>query len=81
MPSQVVPRALRPDQAAAYCGLSVSAFRRLVADGPPPRRPAPRTVVYLREELDAWIETWPSSPAPAHPATAASDGWDDLIAE
>jgi len=51
-------RGLRLTAAAALLGVSVTAFKRLVreGDGPAPRRLGPRTPVWLRSELLAWLK-------------------------
>lgn len=62
------PRALRERDAAAYTGLSIHTFRNVrcadmkrAARGEPIAGPRwsnlGRAVVYLREDLDAWLES------------------------
>lgn len=51
-------RALRAQAAAKYCGLGRSTFLRYVAEGkaPQPRKLSPGAVIWLRDELDTWLE-------------------------
>jgi predicted DNA-binding transcriptional regulator AlpA len=52
------PRGLREDFAASYVGLSVSTIRTLRGRGEFPS-PVPLTkgrMVYLREDLDGWLD-------------------------
>ena len=49
---------LRPKAAAAYCGMGLSTlWARIKSDPefPQPWKPAPKTTVLSREELDAWM--------------------------
>jgi hypothetical protein len=49
------PAALRQDQAAAYCGLSVDTFKSICPVRPIEFTPSARGQRYLRERLDAWL--------------------------
>ncbi|BBF66699.1 AlpA family phage regulatory protein [Acidithiobacillus sp. 'AMD consortium'] len=51
-------RGLRAQAAAKYCGLGRSTFLRYVSEGkaPQPRKLSPGAVVWLRDELDKWLE-------------------------
>lgn len=51
------PRAMAEREAARYCGLSASTFRRQVPV--PPRLLSTGRVGWLREELDAWLDARP----------------------
>jgi predicted DNA-binding transcriptional regulator AlpA len=48
---------LRPPEAGAYIGLSVStlAKKRLTGDGPTYIRLSPRAIGYIQSDLDDWI--------------------------
>lgn len=59
------PRALREDLAAAYCGLSPSAFQRAVAPKVPAIRPSPGCVAWLRDDLDAYLDDCRTAGQPA----------------
>lgn len=54
---------LRREDAAEYVGLSVSTFEKAVREGraPQARQVADRRVVWLRKELDTWLEAAPIS--------------------
>lgn len=60
---QFAPAALEREQAASYCGLSLSTFEQVVRDksAPQPRKLAGRRVAWLRAELDAWLFACPVS--------------------
>jgi predicted DNA-binding transcriptional regulator AlpA len=61
------PRGLREDMAAAYVGLSVSTIRAERAAGRFPD-PVPLTAgrhVYLREDLDSYLDTKAGRTAPS----------------
>lgn len=69
------PRGLREPLAAAYVGLSEASFRRFCNAGQAPK-PVPfpgRRVVWLREDLDAWLD----SLAGRTSALAEVNEWDD----
>lgn len=55
------PAAMRAELAAAYCGLSESAFRQHKTR-PAPVRPTPKTVVWRRADLDRWLESLAKDP-------------------
>lgn len=66
------PRGLREDLAAAYVGLSQSAVHALRTRGefPAPVSLTPGRIVFLRDDLDAWldrkagrggVEEWPEA--------------------
>lgn len=62
MTRAIVPAALRVVDAAPYCGMAVSTFWRRTKEDPGfprPRRIGPNTVVWLRDELDAWLAAAP----------------------
>ena len=50
------PRVMPEPWAAAYVGLSVSTFRRHVADTVVAIKLSPHRRGYLREDLDAWVD-------------------------
>lgn len=54
----VEQRGLRAIEAARYCGLGRSTFLRYVSEGkaPQPRKLSPGAVVWLRDQLDQWME-------------------------
>lgn len=60
---QILPAALERDMAAAYVGLRLTTFEKAVRErsAPQPRQVAARRVVWLREELDAWLASCPVS--------------------
>ena len=51
-------RGLRAQDAAKYCGLGRSTFLRYVSEGraPAPRKLSPGSVIWLRDQLDSWME-------------------------
>jgi len=51
-----VPRGLPAPEAAYYLGLGVTSFRAHVAPVVPAVRLTPGRLVWLREDLDAWID-------------------------
>ncbi|HEY9209258.1 helix-turn-helix transcriptional regulator [Acidovorax sp.] len=59
--------------AAAYVALSDTTFEKLIREGhaPAPRRISSKRVVWLRRELDEWLESLPVSdlPPPANTGT------------
>jgi len=71
------PRALRAELAAAYLGLSRSMLHALVARGEAPRPTylTRATPVWLRDELDAWLDAR-AGRAPA----SAKNSWDEALA-
>lgn len=82
------PRGLSDDLAAAYVGLGLTKFRELVKDGaarieanqgtrppramPQPVRLTPGRLVWLREDLDAWLDEMRGTPTHSAPATGAA---------
>jgi predicted DNA-binding transcriptional regulator AlpA len=69
------PRGLPEDLAAAYVGISVTNMRRLMQS---PRTPfpgsvelSPQRVVWLREDLDRWLD----AKAGRVPASQGPDAW------
>ncbi len=51
------PRGMRQDWAAAYVGLSSTTFRIIARDdGIPVVRITQKRIIYLREDLDAWLD-------------------------
>jgi prophage regulatory protein len=52
------PRGLREELAAEYVGLAPSTFRREVTErrAPQPIRLTPGRLVWLKEDLDAWLD-------------------------
>lgn len=61
------PRGMRDELAAAYVGLGLSTFLREVeADrAPRPVRLTPGRKVWLKEDLDAWLDRLAGRPAPS----------------
>jgi hypothetical protein len=53
-PPPAWPRALRPDLAAAYVGLSRNSFERHCTV--PPIHVTPSIKAWLREDLDRWLD-------------------------
>lgn len=53
-----IPRALRAELAAFYCGVSESWWHAAVkaGDAPQPVHLSARVPVWLREDLDAWLD-------------------------
>src|SRR5689334_18282376 len=51
------PAALRLDQAAAYCGLSVDTFKTVCTVRPIAFTQSARGQRYLRARLDAWLDS------------------------
>lgn len=73
-PLPFIPRALTAELAALYCGVSVSWWREAVKDG---RAPAAiylsdRKPVWLRDDLDNWLDAQRGGAAPSGP----SSPWD-----
>ena len=56
--AKIEQRGLRASEAAKYCGLGRSTFLRYVSEGraPKPQRLSPGAVVWLKDQLDAWME-------------------------
>ena len=52
------PRGMREDLAAAYVGLSVNGLRAKVEAGEiaPPKHHSPGRIVYLKDNLDAYLD-------------------------
>lgn len=50
------PRALRVDLAAAYVGLGETTFREIVAPEVPSVRLTEKRIVWLRDDLDRWLD-------------------------
>lgn len=71
------PRALRAPLAAAYLGVSRSLLHELVARGelPRPIHITPGTAVWLRDQLDAWLD----ARAGRAPASPQRNSWDALL--
>jgi predicted DNA-binding transcriptional regulator AlpA len=59
MQPTVEARGLRAQAAAKYCGLGRSTFLRYVSEGkaPAPRKLSPGSVIWLRDQLDSWMES------------------------
>lgn len=73
MTEQWVPRGLREEQAAHYVGLSVSSFRSYVVADVPPVKITPGRNIWLRDQLDAWL----NRRAGIAPATSAASKYND----
>jgi len=71
------PRVLRAHLAAAYLGMSASSLHALVAAGdlPPPVRITGKIVVWLRDDLDGWLDRR----AGRGPASAPGDDWSEAL--
>jgi excisionase family DNA binding protein len=52
----VKPAAMRPEQAAAYIGVSVTTIRRLIGKGELEKRRIGAAIVVLTRSLDAYLE-------------------------
>ncbi len=60
MSAIILPAAMRKPDAAAYVGMSVRSFERLVSAGTiTPRRAGERIIVYRRSDLDAFVDGLP----------------------
>ena len=81
--SVVTPRALRENDAATYVGFSASYLRnqrvadmRLLAKGKPIEGPrwinVGTAVRYLREDLDAWIDSFRTDPGQGDPTVTGN---------
>lgn len=64
----VWPAALRLDQAAEYCGLSVPTFEKVCTVKPIAFTQSTRGNRYLTKRLDEWMDTLDPNAAPAEPA-------------
>lgn len=51
----ITPRCLPPRDAARYVGVSETAFRAIVAKAVRPVYMSPKRPVWLRDQLDEWI--------------------------
>lgn len=56
-PDNILPAALRQDQAAAYCGLSVGLFEKLCPVKPIRFTKSSHGKRYPRKRLDEWLDT------------------------
>lgn len=58
-----LPLAFGREEAAAYVGISTATMHRLITRGdfPAPRKVGDRRVVWLRREIEAWLESRPVS--------------------
>lgn len=65
------PAAMRAERAAAYLDVSATYFRSSIACGLTPIRPSPGVVLYLRRDLDGWLDRQVGGPA----ASAALNPW------
>lgn len=54
--SSWVPRGLSADDAARYVGFSTSGFRSVVAKEVPAVRLTERRVIWLKDDLDRWLD-------------------------
>lgn len=70
------PRGLREELAAAYVGLGASTFRAQVDAGeaPKPVRLTARRQVWLRDDLDRWLDRKAGSAASGFVQSAAEAG-------
>lgn len=68
------PRAMRVELAAAYCGISRSSLHALAdaGDAPKPVKLTAGIAVWLREDLDAWLDRR----AGRAPASPQRNTWD-----
>jgi excisionase family DNA binding protein len=57
--SNLVPRGLRIEQAAAYAGTSCWFIRQAIWDGKLPARTGGKFLIILRDDLDAFLEALP----------------------
>ncbi len=64
------PRGMRQSLAAAYLGLSEATFRVQVASEVPPVQLTPGRAVWLRDDLDAYLDR-----KAGRSAAAAGDEW------
>lgn len=78
MPDALHPRGLRAEEAARYCGISRSSLHALVARGQAPRpvHPTPGIAIWLREDLDRWLDGLAGRPAPSPQPV---NSWDALL--
>jgi hypothetical protein len=63
------PRAMPVDAAAEYCGIGTTMLRR---DGPKPVRIGEKRLVWMKEDLDAWLDRL----AGKTPASGEINPWD-----
>lgn len=66
------PAAMREDRAAAYLDVSAMFFRARIAPGIRSVRPSGRVVLYLRRDLDRWLDRM----AGTAPASEDDRSWD-----
>jgi predicted DNA-binding transcriptional regulator AlpA len=73
-PLPFIPRALSADLAALYCGVSVSWWRAAAKEGraPAPLRITDRKPVWLREDLDNWLDAQRAG----GPSSGPTNPWD-----
>ena len=50
------PAAMRAERAAAYLVVSTTYFRTNIAPALTPIRPSPSVVLFLRRDLDGWLD-------------------------
>jgi predicted DNA-binding transcriptional regulator AlpA len=76
LPSQLAPRLIGREAAAAYVNLSPTVFDRLVSEGrmPKPRQLTPHRKAWDVRELDVAVDNLPKE---GESAGNADDGWDD----
>jgi predicted DNA-binding transcriptional regulator AlpA len=74
MSTAILPRGLMPSRAAEYIGVSVGTLRRESEAGRAPRpvRISTQRLVYLREDLDAYLDRL-AGKAPASPSAPTLD--------
>lgn len=74
------PRALKAELAAYYVGLSLTTFHQVVAPAVPAVQLTPGRKAWLREDLDAWLDSRRGTPVdgarPAGDAGAPEDPHD-----
>jgi hypothetical protein len=77
------PAALRLDQSAAYCGLSVETFKIVCPVRPIQFTDSTRGNRYLRAKLDEWLGSLDPNgtslvPAEAQVSPSSKSSWDDV---
>ncbi len=68
------PRAMKADTAAEYLDVSKTHFLDVIAPGLPFVRWSDRTIRWLRDDLDAWLDQQAGRAAPSRAAAPA--GWE-----
>ncbi|MGS0647987.1 helix-turn-helix transcriptional regulator [Komagataeibacter melomenusus] len=73
-----IPRGLRLEQAATYVGLSATTFLAQVAPDVPPVRLTVKRKVWLRDDLDRWLDAR-AGRAPSAGASRSQDEYEKMM--